>query len=309
VTLLRRLALASLVANVGIVVTGGAVRLTSSGLGCPTWPRCTDASYRPSPEMGIHGAIEFGNRMLTFVLVAIALAALVVAWRMRPANRPLRILATAAFLGIPAQGVVGGLTVLTHLNPYVVGLHFLASIGVITASWALWRRTVEPDGPVRPVVPRPIRQLTWLTAAASLAVICVGVVVTGSGPHAGDADAKRTGLDPQNISQVHGDLVFLLVGLSVALWFALRAVGAPAPAVRAGAVLVLVELAQGVVGFVQYFTDLPEILVAVHMLGACLVWIATLGVIWSIRERVRTGGQVAARDAMAVANRSGAPVA
>ena len=281
--LLRRLALASLVANVGIVVTGGAVRLTSSGLGCPTWPRCTDASYRPSPEMGIHGAIEFGNRLLTFVLVAIALAALVVAWRMRPANRPLRLLATAAFLGIPAQGVVGGLTVLTHLNPYVVGLHFLASIGVITASWALWRRTVEPDGPVRPVVSRPMRQLVWLTAAASLAVICVGVVVTGSGPHAGDADAKRTGLDPENIAQVHADLVFLLVGLSVALWFALRATGGPT---RAAGALVLVELAQGLVGFVQYFTDLPEILVAVHMLGACLVWIATLGVIWSTRERV-----------------------
>ena len=117
-------------------------------------------------------------------------------------------------------------------------------------------------------------------------MICVGVVVTGSGPHAGDADAKRTGLDPQNISQVHADLVFLLVGLSVALWFALRATNGPA---RAAGVLVLVELAQGLVGFVQYFTDLPEILVAIHMLGACLVWIATLGVIWSTRERVAPG--------------------
>ncbi len=120
-------------------------------------------------------------------------------------------------------------------------------------------------------------------------MICVGVVVTGSGPHAGDADAKRTGLDPQTISQVHADLVFLLVGLSVALWFALRAVGAPATAARAAGVLVLVELAQGLVGFVQYFTDLPEILVGLHMLGACLVWIATLGVIWSTRERVAPG--------------------
>jgi len=161
---------------------------------------------------------------------------------------------------------------------------------------------VEPDGPVRPVVPRPIRQLTWLTAAASLAVICVGVVVTGSGPHAGDADAKRTGLDPQNIAQVHADLVFLLIGLSVAVWFVMRAVGGP---IRPAAALVLVELAQGLIGFVQYFTDLPEVLVGIHMLGACLVWIATLAVLWSTRERV----QPPARDTIAAANRSAAPVA
>jgi heme a synthase len=301
VILLRRLALASLVANVGIVVTGGAVRLTSSGLGCPTWPRCTSSSYRPTPEMGIHGAIEFGNRMLTFLLIAVAFAALVAAWRLRPAHPSLRRLAVVSFLGIPAQGVVGGLTVLTDLNPYVVGLHFLASIAVITATWAFWRRAVDPsDGPLRPRAPRPVRQLVWLTTAASLAVICVGVIVTGSGPHAGDADAKRTGLDPENISQIHADLVFLLVGLSVALWFALRAVGGPA---RAAGLLVLVELAQGAVGFVQYFTDLPEILVGVHMLGACLVWIATLAVVWSTRERV----QPPARDAIADANRPAAP--
>jgi cytochrome c oxidase assembly protein subunit 15 len=303
VILLRRLALATLVANVGIVVTGGAVRLTSSGLGCPSWPRCTSSSYRPTPEMGIHGAIEFGNRMLTFVLVAVALAALVAAWRVRPAHRPLRTLAVLCFLGIPAQGVVGGLTVLTDLNPYVVGLHFLASIGVITAAWAFWRRARDPSpGPTRPVVPPPIRQLVWLTTAASLAVISAGVVVTGSGPHAGDADAKRTGLDPENISQVHADLVFLLVGLSVALWFALRATGGPT---RPAAALVGVELAQGLVGFVQYATDLPEILVGFHMLGACLVWIATLAVVWSTRERV----QAPARDAIAAAKRSAAPVA
>jgi heme a synthase len=284
--LLRRLALASLVANVGIVVTGGAVRLTASGLGCPTWPRCTDESYRTTPEMGVHGVIEFGNRLLTFVLVAVAVAGLVVAWRQRPRRRDLVGLAAAVLAIVPVQGVIGGITVLTNLNPWVVGLHFLASIGVITAAWAFWRRTVEPQGPVRVVVGRPMRQLVGVVTAASLAVICVGVVVTGSGPHAGDAGAKRTGLDPQTVAQVHADLVFLLVGLSVALWFALRAAGAPATAVRAAGTLVLVELAQGLVGFVQYFTDLPVVLVGSHMLGACLVWIATLAVVWSTRERL-----------------------
>jgi cytochrome c oxidase assembly protein subunit 15 len=292
VGLLRRLAFASLVANVGIVVTGGAVRLTASGLGCPTWPRCTEESYRTTPEMGVHGVIEFGNRLLTFVLVAIAVAGLVVAWRQRPRRRELVLLAGAVLLIVPVQGIIGGLTVLTNLNPWVVGMHFLASIGAITAAWAFWRRTLDPPtspghgGPVRPVVSRPIRQLVGVVTAASLVVIIVGVVVTGSGPHAGDADAKRTGLDPQAVAQVHADLVFLLIGLSVALWFALRAVGAPATAVRAGGVLVLVELSQGLVGFAQYFSDLPVVLVGLHMLGACLVWVATLAVVWSTRERV-----------------------
>jgi cytochrome c oxidase assembly protein subunit 15 len=285
VVLLRRLALASLVANVGIVVTGGAVRLTASGLGCPTWPRCTEESYRATPEMGVHGAIEFGNRLLTIVLVAIAVAGLVVAWRQRPRRRPLVLLAAVVLAFVPVQGMIGGITVLTDLNPWVVGLHFLASVGVITAAWAFWRRTAEPEGPARPLVSRPMRQLAGVVTGASLAVITAGVVVTGSGPHAGDVNARRTGLDPQAVAQVHADLVFLLVGLSVALWFALRAAGAPAAAVRAAATLVFVELAQGLVGFVQYFTDLPVVLVGLHMLGACLVWIATLAVVWSTRER------------------------
>ena len=283
--MLRPLALASLTANIALVVTGAAVRLTSSGLGCPTWPKCTEESYTSTPAMGVHGAIEFGNRVLGIVLGLIALACLVAALLEKPRRRPLILLALAAGLGIPGQGVIGGITVLTDLNPWVVGLHFLLSMGLIALTYALWRRTAEGDRPRRSLVPAPLPVLTRLLTLVSGAVIVLGVVVTGSGPHAGDENAKRNGLDPAAVSQAHADLVFLLVGLSVGLWFALRAVRAPRAAVRAAGVLIAVELAQGLVGFVQYFTQLPVLLVGAHMLGACLVWLATLSVLWSLRER------------------------
>lgn len=283
--LLRRLALASIIANVVIVVTGGAVRLTGSGLGCPTWPRCTEDSYTATPQMGIHGLIEFGNRLLSPVLTVIALAGLLAALWRRPRRRSLVLLSAAVLLGIVAQAVIGGITVWTDLNPSVVGLHFIVSMAILVAAYAFWRRVDEPDGPARSLVPGPLRTLTWITVAASAVVVVLGVLVTGSGPHAGDPDAPRNGLDPLRISQVHAESVFLLLGLSVALWLALRAVDAPAQAVRATGVLVVVELTQSLIGFVQYFTGLPEILVGAHMLGASLVWLATLAVLWAIRER------------------------
>ncbi|WFE52804.1 COX15/CtaA family protein [Micromonospora sp. WMMD1155] len=282
--LLRRLALASIIANVGIVVTGGAVRLTASGLGCPTWPRCTDDSYVTTPEMGVYGVIEFGNRMLTFAVGLIALATLLAVLAHRPRRPGLLPLAVAVFLGIPAQAVVGGITVLTNLNPWVVGLHFLASMAVIAAAYALWRRVGDPDGPTVAVVPAPLRTLARITTGVTVAVLVIGTWVTGSGPHAGDHGAARNGLDPETISQVHADGVFLLIGLSVALIFAFRAVGAQR-ATRAAIVLIAVELGQGVIGFVQYFTHVPALLVGAHMLGSCLVLLATLSVQWSTRER------------------------
>ena len=284
-TLLRPLALASLIANVGLVVTGAAVRLTRSGLGCPTWPRCTDESYTTTPEMGVNGVIEFGNRVLGVALGLIALACLVAALLERPRRRSLVLLALAVALGIPAQGVIGGITVLTDLNPWVVGLHFVLSMALIALAYALWKRTAEGDRPRRSLVPAPLPALARLLALVSAAVIALGVIVTGSGPHAGDEHAKRNGLDPAMISQAHADAVFLLVGLSVGLWFALRAVKAPRPAVRAAGTLIVIELGQGLIGFVQYFTNLPVLLVGAHILGACLVWVGTLSVLWSLRER------------------------
>jgi heme a synthase len=261
------------------VVSGGAVRLTDSGLGCPTWPKCTDESYTTTAAMGIHGAIEFGNRLFTYVVGLVALAAFVAAWRRRPRVRRQVLLAGAVLLGIPLQGVIGGITVLTDLNPWVVGLHFLASIAMIAVAYALWRSTADTPAPVR--VPSSLRLLAWALVVASAAVLVVGTWVTGSGPHSGDHGAARNGLDPETISQVHADLVFLLIGLTVAAWLALRAMGLRVAA-RAALVLLAVELGQGLIGFVQYLTDLPVLLVGAHMLGACLVWLATLSVFWAL---------------------------
>lgn len=286
---LRPLALASLVANVTIVVTGGVVRLTGSGLGCPTWPKCTDASYVTTREMGVHGLIENGNRMLGAVVGLIAIAVLVAALRERPRRPTLVRLATLTLAGVLAQGALGGVTVLTGLNPWTVAGHFVASMAVLAVAYPLWRRAGEPDDPRRVLVPPAIVGLTGLLVAVSATVLVIGTLVTGAGPHAGDPGTPRMGFDLTTIAQLHADVVFLLLGLSVAAWFALRAVGAPDAAVRAAAVLIGVELAQGVVGFVQYFTHLPVLAVLLHMAGACAVWLATLGLADRLRGRVPAG--------------------
>ncbi|WP_407676802.1 COX15/CtaA family protein [Phytohabitans aurantiacus] len=280
-TVLPRLALTSVVANVAIVVTGGAVRLTDSGLGCPTWPRCTDQSYTANQEMGIHGAIEFGNRLLGVVVVGVAIACLVGALRRRPRQRRLVWLSGAVVFGVFAQILIGGLTVLTTLNPWLVGVHFLGSMAVLIAAYAFWRALRAPVTPE--AIPGPLRALGWVIVAVTTATITVGTWVTGSGPHAGDHGAARIDIDAETISQVHADLVFLLIGLSVAAWLALWGIGAQRAA-KAALVLVAVELAQGLIGLVQYFTGLPEILVGAHMLGASLVWLATLALLANLAD-------------------------
>jgi cytochrome c oxidase assembly protein subunit 15 len=276
-TALRRLALASVIANVGIVVTGGAVRLTDSGLGCPTWPSCTDGSLTPTRAYAIHGVIEFTNRQLTFVLAVIAIATWVVAMVLRRE----RLLATVAALGIPAQAVLGGLTVLTHLNPWLVAAHFSLSMAIIAVTFVLWWRVREVSVPPLPDTPGT-RLLVGATVGVTAVVLVIGTVVTGSGPHAGDKKAdgtvRRTGLQVSSMAQLHADAVMVLIGLTVgvvALLFATRAV---ASARRAGLLLLSVELAQGVLGYVQYFLHVPPLLVGLHMLGACLVWLAALNV-------------------------------
>jgi cytochrome c oxidase assembly protein subunit 15 len=274
------LALASLVANGLIVLTGGVVRLTGSGLGCPTWPRCTDESFVTTPELAVHGVIEFGNRLLTFVLVAVAAATLVAVFR--SARRDLRRWAVLAFLGIPAQGVVGGITVLTGLNPYTVAAHFLVSIGLVAITTTMWLRSREP-GVGQLVVRRPFALLARGIAATTALVLVIGTLVTGSGPHSGDRDAGRTGWDPALVSQLHADAVFLLIGLTVALLVALHATDSPGRVRRAARDLLVVELAQGIVGYVQYFTGLPIVLVLVHMAGAVLIAVYAARLLWSVR--------------------------
>lgn len=277
----RPLGWATLVANCGLVVTGGAVRLTGSGLGCPTWPRCTDDSFTPHGALDLHEAIEFGNRMLTFVLTAIAVATFAAAWM--TGRRDLRMLALFLGLGIPAQAVVGGVTVLTDLNPWVVSFHLLSSLAIIGLAVLFLRRI---DQPAPTPAGGPAVVLAWVTFAAAWGVLYVGTVVTGSGPHAGDADAPRNGLDPLQVSQLHADAVFLFVGLTIGLLLAVHAVGGSAEAKRAVLVLLGVELAQGTVGFVQYFTDLPELLVGFHMLGAALISATVTWALLAVRSPV-----------------------
>jgi len=282
---LRRLGTAMLVANIVIVVTGGAVRLTGSGLGCPTWPRCTDESFVAHGALGVHGVIEFGNRVLTLALAAIAIATWVAAMRSTPARRSVRGLATLLALGVPAQALLGGVTVLTDLNPWVVSGHLLLSMAMIGLSVLFLRRLTEGDGPPVPIVPVPIGWLTRGTFVAAWLVFYAGTVVTGSGPHAGDATAPRTGLDPAAVSQLHADLVFLLVGLTIGCYLALRAIQAPPGAIAAATSLLALEVAQGTVGLVQYATDLPIVLVGLHLVGAALVSAAVTWLLLSVRLR------------------------
>ena len=278
---LRRVGWATLIANIGLVVTGGAVRLTGSGLGCPTWPRCTEESFTPHGALGLHEAIEFGNRMLTFVLVAIAIATLIVAWR--SGRLDLRRLAIALGLGIPAQAVIGGITVLTQLNPWVVSLHLLCSLAIISLAVLFLHRIDHPSAGVNKAH-GPLVALAWITFAAGWAVLYLGTIVTGSGPHAGDATAPRNGLDPEQVSQLHADAVFLFLGLTVGLYAATRMVHA-LRATGAVVLLLALEFAQGVIGFVQYATGLPELVVGLHLLGSAVIAAALARVVILVREQ------------------------
>jgi cytochrome c oxidase assembly protein subunit 15 len=303
-TRLRQFAVATLVANIGIVLTGAAVRLTGSGLGCPSWPKCTVDSYVVHGELGLHGVIEFGNRMLTIVVAVVAIATWVATMRYRPVRRSLRLLATVLAVGVPAQALLGGLTVLTDLNPWVVALHLLLSLAMVGLSVVFLRRIGEGDQPPRPTVPAPVAALAKATFVAAWAVLYAGTVVTGSGPHAGDETSPRTGLDSESVSQVHADLVFLLLGLSIGTFFAFRAVGAPERAQRAISWLLVVELGQGVVGFTQYFADLPVLLVGLHVLGAALVSATATWVVLGIRDRGVIRDAAVPRDSQTVRARA-----
>jgi cytochrome c oxidase assembly protein subunit 15 len=279
---MRPLAVATLLSNIAIVVTGGAVRLTKSGLGCPTWPRCTDDSFIPV-DLHIHSAVEFGNRMMTFVLTAVAVLTFVAAWR--TGRRSIIRLAFLLGLVIPAQAVIGGITVLTDLNPWIVAFHLLVSMAIIGGAVVLLRRLGEGDGPPRLLVPVPVRRLLLATYAVTWAVLYLGTVVTGSGPHSGDDGAARNGLDLDTMSHVHAAFVYLLVALTVAAVVVLRRVDAPHDARRAAAWLLGLELLQGAVGFAQYFNGLPELLVGLHLLGAALISAAAAWLLVSVRER------------------------
>ena len=271
----RMLALASLISQILIVVTGGAVRLTASGLGCPEWPRCTADSMVTTAEMGIHGAIEFGNRLLTFVLTAIAVAMLASLWNMRKTRRDLFVPAVVLLAGIPAQAVVGGITVLTGLNPWVVGWHFIISMILIAVATVLVNRTrlsaAEAAADTHPRATPLFRQLLVVAAVLVTAAVLLGVVVTGSGPHAGDAGAARNNLNPDLMTRIHAAPVYLLVLTVLILVVAAYRLRIARRLRVALVILTVIVFAQGAIGYLQHFLHLPVALVALHMLGASLL--------------------------------------
>ncbi len=278
-------ALANTVANILIVVTGAAVRLTDSGLGCPTWPKCTEESFVTHPSMGIHGVIEFGNRLLTYVLAVIAVCCFMAALGRR--DRYASRLSFWIGLGIPAQAVIGGITVLTDLNPWVVGLHFMASMLIVMLCVGLLDHLRSPT---RPSASGSRRTLAVALLVVGWVVLYLGVMVTGAGPHAGDADARRNGLDPQVMSYLHAASVAVLLALTIALLVVARRAGDRWLTAAVTGVLVL-ELVQGVVGWTQFATDLPVLLVALHMLLASMLAAGFARVFLAVRSHTDTGGR------------------
>ncbi|WP_419818943.1 COX15/CtaA family protein [Glaciibacter flavus] len=280
----RVLAWLSLICQVVLVGTGGLVRLTASGLGCPTWPTCTDDSLVNTPEMGVHGIIEFGNRTLTFVLVVIAIAMFLAVIRFRAERRDLFLLALLIGLGIPAQGVIGGLSVLTHLNPYVVGLHFVISVVLVCLATVLVIRVHATPGARERAVPRWFAVLAVVLSVLVAITIVFGILTTGSGPHAGDANAPRNDLNPELLQHVHSWPAYAV--LAVTLVMLVATFTARIPGRRAVLLLLAVEVLQIIVGLWQARTGLPPFLVGIHMVLAVTLAAATTNVVMGLTRRV-----------------------
>jgi heme a synthase len=286
----------NLVVQIGIIVTGGLVRLTGSGLGCPTWPECVDGSLVPTSkqEESWHKYVEFGNRTLTFLLGIAAIAAVVggfVWWRRTRAagapRTPVLLLSTVPLVGTVAQAVLGGITVLTGLHPAIVAAHFVLSIVGIGGCVLLVDRAQDPGD--RPVVPLARREVRWLghaLVAVTFVVVLLGTVVTGAGPNSGDADVThRLGVDQRVAAWVHADAVYLFLGLLVAMLLALRLTDGPMLAKRRMWYLVAAAVFNGFLGYAQLFLGLPWAIVAMHMLMAALVWVAAIRVDLALRTR------------------------
>ena len=317
---MRRLALAGVIADTVIMSTGAAVRLSASGLGCPDWPQCSAADVVASKNAGqtlLNTWIEFGNRLLNFPLVIIAALIFIAAWRYRPDGRRRRDLVwlgAAQPLGVVAQAVIGGIVVLTKLNPATVSVHFLVSAAVVAAAVALHMRCAALADASGIPETTPVRRDLRVMSAALVAVTCLmltaGTVVTGTGPLAGDAGVPRYPLPLEGVTQFHADIGWLLAGLSIALVLVLRLSAAPRRAVRAGWIVLAALGSQGVIGYIQYFTHLPAGLVWVHVTGSVLVWIAVLRLYFTVREQApvntaRTGPVVTAPSRQSVAGGPG----
>lgn len=277
---------ANLVAQIGIVVTGGAVRLTGSGLGCSTWPQCEPGQFTAAfhPETTYHQYVEFGNRTLTGVLGVIAVAVALLVWFDRDRSAAYRWLGFAPLAGVVAQALIGGVVVLLHLHPAWVSLHFLVSMALVAASTLLVHRSREGDGPRIPVVGPWSRRLAPVLAVLVGVVLTLGVITTGAGPHSGDEEVGyRIAVDPYLMARVHAASVWLFVAvLAALLWLNRRG---PRLLRRRGWVMVGLVALQGVIGYVQVATDLPILLVLLHMLGAALLAAGTTRYLLTFRTR------------------------
>ena len=262
-----------------LVITGGAVRVTGSGLGCPTWPECTPGSYAPVPgqaEGQLHAWIEFGNRLLTFALLFAALATVIAIFR--SGRRDLRFLGATQVLGILGQGVLGGITVLTDLNPLAVGSHLLLSILLIAAAASLHSRRHHPSVRTSSTEVR-ISRVSLAHINLAFIAITIGTLVTGSGPHAGDVEAPRLNFAITTIARVHSASVWLLMIVSVYFLFSRKL---NYETKRWLIIFIVLAISQGAIGYIQYFLGVPEELVVMHLLGSVLVWIAA----WRVRLSV-----------------------
>jgi heme a synthase len=289
---LRRFALAAVITNIAIVFTGGLVRVTGSGLGCPTWPTCDGQNLVPRPggdHAGWQTAIEFGNRLLTFVVLAAAVAVFVQVRRTRPHTATVERLAWALPLGVLAQAVMGGITVLTGLSPLTVAAHFLLSMVLIAVAVAIHERVRVPTEDALPAASSGVRVATTALLVVAAVVLVLGTLVTGAGPHAGDASTPRLGLDIRFLAIAHADAVWALVGVTVALVAVTWRSGSPRLRV-AVRTLLAIELVQGTIGYVQYATGIPEPLVAAHILGAALMWTTAVAVWVRARPDASAGG-------------------
>jgi len=262
-----------------LVVTGGAVRVTGSGLGCPTWPECTPGSYLPvegQAEGALHAWIEFGNRLLTFALLFAAVATFIAVFRSR--RRDLRFLASTQILGILGQGVLGGITVLTDLNPLAVASHFILSIALIAAATSLHSRRHHAQVRTSSTQVR-ISHISSLHVSLAFIAITIGTLVTGTGPHAGDVDAPRLDFAITTITRFHSAAVWILMICTVVFYLSsdLRY-----ETKRWLKIFFFLALLQGAFGYLQYFLGVPEGLVVMHLIGSVLVWISA----WRIRLSV-----------------------
>ncbi|HEX4703990.1 MAG TPA: COX15/CtaA family protein [Pseudonocardiaceae bacterium] len=279
---LRALAIANVVAQAGIAVTGSIVRVTQSGLGCPTWPECAPGSLVPiaDPTSGqIHQWIEFGNRLLGGAVGVLSVLVLLGALLARPRRKRHIQLALAMPLGVVLQAVIGGLTVRTQLTWWTVSLHFLPSPALVWLAVLLRRAIGEGDQPARPLIPRPLRALQVAMAAVLALVVVAGTLVTGAGPHAGDPRTPRLDLPVADLAQGHADVVFVFVGLLAAFGFALRITGGFRRLWLRYWILTGLLVAQAALGITQYWLGVPDVMVIFHVLGATLV-VAALAALW-----------------------------